>query len=94
MRAQRGLSVQTLLQSHLSFEVNSFPCKAAGGGGCCLLKWGTLINHSCAPNVAFCSAVVDGAVEGHFRALVAIEAGEELGSSYIQAPQPTSFWHI
>ena len=65
------------------FCVNSHPCKAAGSTSG-LLKWGTMINHSCIPNVVYSSVEADGVFEGHFRACRPIKAGDVLGVSYMK----------
>ena len=65
------------------FCVNSHPCKAAGSTSG-LLKWGTMINHSCLPNVVYSSVEADGDFEGHFRACRPIKAGDVLGVSYMK----------
>ena len=65
------------------FCVNSHPCKAAGSTSG-LLKWGTMINHSCTPNVVYSSVETDGSFEGHFRACRSIKAGDVLGVCYMK----------
>ncbi|CAK8991339.1 Potential protein lysine methyltransferase SET5 (SET domain-containing protein 5) [Durusdinium trenchii] len=66
------------------FCVNSHPCKVAGNTSG-LLKWGTMINHSCLPNVVYSSVRgLDGDFEGHFRACRPIKAGDILGVSYMK----------
>lgn len=65
------------------FCVNSYPCGSAGKTSG-LLKWGTMINHSCCPNVTFSSAKVGEDFEGHYRATRKILAGDVLGSSYMK----------
>lgn len=65
------------------FCVNSHPCKAAGTTSG-LLKWGTMINHSCLPNVVYSSVELNGDFEGHFRACRPIKKGEVLGVSYMK----------
>ena len=46
-----GLDFAELARLLRLFCVNSHPCKSAGKTSG-LLKWGTMINHSCLPNVA------------------------------------------
>lgn len=75
------------------FCVNSYPCRAAGTTSG-LLKWGTMINHSCLPNVTFHSVEVDGEFEGRYRAVRPIRKGDVLGSSYMKpAVQLASLVH-
>ena len=66
------------------FCVNSHPCRSAGQTSG-LLKWGTMINHACRPNVTYSSARgrEAGAFEGKFMAVRPIAAGEILGVSYM-----------
>merc|ERR1719331_2423886 len=65
------------------FCVNSYPCRAAGSTSG-LLKWGTMINHSCRANVTFQSVSVGGDFEGRYRAVRPIRKGDVLGSSYMK----------
>ena len=45
-----------------------------------LLKWGTMINHSCRANVTFHSVKVGREFEGRYRAVRPIRKGDVLGS--------------
>merc|ERR1712054_144891 len=65
------------------FCVNSYPCRKAGNTSG-LLKWGTMINHSCRANVTFHSVKVEPEYEGRYRAVRPIRKGEVLGSSYMK----------
>ncbi|CAE7682448.1 unnamed protein product [Symbiodinium microadriaticum] len=78
-----GLDTSSLSRLLRLFCVNSHPCKAAGSTSG-LLKWGTMINHSCIPNVVYSSVEADGVFEGHFRACRPIKAGDVLGVSYMK----------
>ena len=78
-----GLDTSSLSRLLRLFCVNSHPCKAAGSTSG-LLKWGTMINHSCIPNVVYSSVEADGIFEGHFRACRPIKAGDVLGVSYMK----------
>eukprot|EP00434_Breviolum_minutum_P014412 symbB.v1.2.012708.t2/scaffold882.1/size155402/3 len=77
-----GIGFDELSRLLRLFCVNSHPCKTAGNTSG-LLKWGTMINHSCLPNVVYSSVASDG-YEGHFRACRPIKAGEVLGVSYMK----------
>eukprot|EP00435_Cladocopium_sp_Y103_P037501 s1116_g9.t3 len=78
-----GIDFSELSRLLRLFCVNSHPCKTAGNTSG-LLKWGTMINHSCLPNVVYSSVEVDGDFEGHFRACRPIKKGEVLGVSYMK----------
>eukprot|EP00933_Yihiella_yeosuensis_P064822 TRINITY_DN68359_c0_g1_i1.p1 TRINITY_DN68359_c0_g1~~TRINITY_DN68359_c0_g1_i1.p1 ORF type:complete len:380 (-),score=91.79 TRINITY_DN68359_c0_g1_i1:734-1873(-) len=85
-----GLDFEALARLLRLFCVNSHPCKQAGNTSG-LLKWGTMINHSCIPNVVYSSVkAADGEFEGHFRACRSIKAGEVLGVSYMKLPAALS----
>ncbi|CAJ1409368.1 unnamed protein product, partial [Effrenium voratum] len=79
----QDLDVASLARLLRLFCVNSHPCKAAGNTSG-LLKWGTMINHSCLPNVVYSSVQGPEDFEGHFRACRPIAAGEVLGVSYMK----------
>ncbi|CAJ1349178.1 unnamed protein product [Effrenium voratum] len=79
----QDLDVESLARLLRLFCVNSHPCKAAGNTSG-LLKWGTMINHSCLPNVVYSSVQGPEDFEGHFRACRPIAAGEVLGVSYMK----------
>ena len=81
-----GWDVEVLDRLLRLFCVNSHPCHSKGRTSG-LLKWGTMINHSCRPNVVFSSVKTpDGEFEGHFRACRRIESGEVLGTTYMKFP--------
>jgi len=80
-----GLDFEVLFRLLRLFCVNSHPCRASGSTSG-LLKWGTMINHSCRPNVVYSSVeVANGGFEGHFRACRDIRKGEVLGVTYMKS---------
>eukprot|EP00931_Biecheleriopsis_adriatica_P066206 TRINITY_DN40605_c0_g1_i1.p1 TRINITY_DN40605_c0_g1~~TRINITY_DN40605_c0_g1_i1.p1 ORF type:complete len:802 (+),score=146.46 TRINITY_DN40605_c0_g1_i1:36-2408(+) len=81
-----GFSCEEVARVLRIFNVNAHPCKSRGNTAG-LLVWGSLVDHSCVPNVVYASVeAVGGECEGHYRACRPIRRGEVVSVSYVQAP--------